>query len=169
MHCIEELREILSDILQYRFDKLLDIIKTIPRKKISDCLLTYEEVIILALNKILGIKPDNIASMLGMSRSNVYATLKRIRRKIIFLRNTIKVYDAVSNPIIIDISRGDTLPIIIDRIFSEADKRNIKLPYRSIEVADILRREGVIDDNDAICDHRLIIIPGLGIYVERKT
>jgi Tfx family DNA-binding protein len=169
LHCVGELREILNDILQYRFDKLSNIIKTIPRKKMSNCLLTHEEVIILALNKILGIKPDSIASILNMSRSNVYATLKRIRQKMSILRNTIRIYDAISNPIIINISRGDTLPVIIDKIFSEADKRNIKLPYRSIEVADILRREGVINDNDAIGDHRLIIIPGLGIYVEKKT
>ncbi|MCD6301498.1 MAG: Tfx family DNA-binding protein, partial [Staphylothermus sp.] len=113
---------------------------------------------------VLGYKPDKIAEILGISRSSVYAAIKRAKNKSETARRTIDYYNGLTKPIKISVKSGEDLRDVIERIFLEADSLGLKLPFRSIEIVEELCRMGIAEDEQIVRNSTIIIIPGIGIY-----
>lgn len=169
MNNFKDINVILKLVLKHDFKALNKLVRTVSRKKVDGCLLTYEEVAILSMKTVLGLKPEEIAKILGVSRSNVYATLKRAQMKTRVAEKTIKLYEALTKPIIVNVSTGQNISELIDKIFYEADKKRIKLPLRSIEIAELLRKKGIMSSETANKKTKLIIISGLGLFTKEAN
>ena len=160
---------VLKLVTGERIRELKMILEKHSRRKIDNTLLTLEETVILLMINVLGYKPDKIAEILGVSRSSVYAAIKRAKQKADIAKKTISYYNGLTKTIRISVRRGEDLRSVIEKIFSEADRLGLKLPFRSIEIAEELRRIGVAGDEYIIKDSSIIIIPGIGIFHIEKV
>ena len=88
-----------------------------------------------------------IAAELHTSRSNISAILKTAEENIRKSRNTLKLIETIEWPIKIDARAGMNIYAISERVFSEADKKRIKVAHNYSEVvrmiAEALGRENL--------------------------
>jgi len=160
--------KILQLVLREKINELKMLLEKYSRRRVGETLLTLEEIVILLMINALGYKADKIAEVLGVSRSSVYAAIKRAKLKSEIAKRTIDYYNGLTNTIRIHVKRGEDLRHIIEKIFYEADRLGLKLPFRSIEIAEEFRRLGIADENYIAKNSLIIIIPGIGIFhIER--
>ena len=161
--------KILQLVLGEKIEELKMLLEKYSRRRVEETLLTLEETVILLMINVLGYKADRIAEVLSVSRSSVYAAIKRAKLKSEIAKRTIDYYNGLTNTIRIFVKRGDDLRHIIEKIFHEADRLGLKLPFRSIEIAEELRRLGVADEDYIVKDSLIIIIPRIGIFHVEKV
>ena len=161
--------KLLQLVLEERIKEIKKLLEQYSRRKIGETLLTLEETVILLMINVLGYKADEIAKILGVSRSSVYAAIKRAKLKSEIAEKTINYYNGLTNTIRILVKRGDDLKRVIEKIFHEADRLGLKLPFRSIEIAEELRKLGVADEDYIVKDSLIIIIPRIGIFCVEKV
>ncbi len=164
-----DFEKLLQLVLEERIEEIKKLLEQHSRRRIGETLLTLEETVILLLINVLGYKADEIAKILGISRSSVYAAIKRAKLKSEIAEKTINYYRGFTNTIRILVKRGNDLKHVIEKIFHEADRLGLKLPFRSIEIAEELRKRGVVDEDYVVKDSLIIIIPRIGIFCVEKV
>ncbi|MCS7108550.1 MAG: Tfx family DNA-binding protein [Sulfolobales archaeon] len=117
---------------------------------------------------------DEIASLLGVSKSDVYSLMRSAKRVIHKSINTINLYNQIMNNSSMIIHRGITINDLIFRILSEADNLNMKIPLTTADL--ILRLIRSIDyecidlvENRINCDLILHLNPGGKISFNKIT
>ncbi len=161
--------KILQLVLGEKIEELKMLLEKYSRRRVEETLLTLEETVILLMINVLGYKADKIAEVLGVSKSSVYAAIKRAKLKSEIAKRTIDYYNGLTSTIRIFVKRGEDLRRVIEKIFHEADRLGLKLPFRSIEIAEELRRLGVADEDYIVKDSLIIIIPRIGIFRVEKV
>lgn len=171
MGCIFKLKNYISieDVINYiindESEPLIKLINENPRLKIKNTYLTLEEATIILLRSINGYTPRKIAELLGVSKSNIYSILKRLNEKIELMKNTLKLCESIEKAFSLDISPDQDAEEIVKEIYRKADEENIKLPLKSIELLKLVRT--IIEENKGRKESiKIIIIPGIGIYVK---
>ncbi len=146
-----------------------ELLERFSRSKIKDSFLTVEEVLVMYMYYVEERKPNEIALILNRSRSNVYATLQRARDKVVQAKETIKHVNAFRKAIKIRVYSGEDADDVIKRIYNVADEKNVKLPYKSYELKDELRKLKLVDEDDTVIDNtELIILPEIGIFTSGR-
>ncbi len=161
--------KLLQLVLKGRIEEIKKLLEQYSRRRVGETLLTLEETVILLMFNVLGYRVDEIAKILGVSRSSVYAALKRAKLKSEIAEKTINFYNGLTNAIRISVNKGNDLRNVIEKIFHEADRLGLKLPFRSIEIAEELRRLGVADKDYVVEDSLIIVIPRIGIFRVEKV
>ncbi len=162
------IRKIIDLITKGDDTVLKRFIEMYSRNRIERSFYTLEEITISLLHYIKRYTPQRIAEILGMSRSNVYAVLKRFSQKYEKAVNTINLYEAITNVIYITVRKGEPLDEVARRIYSIADKKKIKIPFRGLELINILERRDIVDERLRFKDnYRLILLPNIDIIVEK--
>ncbi|MDI6884087.1 MAG: Tfx family DNA-binding protein [Hadesarchaea archaeon] len=79
-----------------------------------------------------------IAARVRTSRSNVSAILKTAEENVNKAKNTLKLVAAIKWPIKIDVRAGSNIYEVSERVFSEADKKRIKVSHNYSEVVRLI-------------------------------
>ncbi|WP_017980941.1 Tfx family DNA-binding protein [Methanocaldococcus villosus] len=102
--------------------------------------LTETQIKVLKL-RYKGYTQEEIAKMLGTSRANVSMIEKRAKENIRKAYNTIKIYRMILAPVEIDIKEGTDVINIPNIVFSEADKKNIKVKYNTLQIIELINKK----------------------------
>ena len=113
--------------------------------------LTEQQIEVLRLRE-LGLTQKEIAERIGTTRENISIIEKRGRTNIERCKETLKEWERIKAPIILRIVKGTDVLDIPKQIFSEADRKGIKVKSNLIE---ILTRLGM-DERDIIKNRILI-------------
>ncbi len=103
------------------------------RKRYDNTFFTVEQVRVLKL-RAEGYTLEQIANMLGTSKSNIHSILKKAKETLERARNTIDLYKELYSTISFKFNRGETLANIITRIYDVADIYGVKIKMRSLEL-----------------------------------
>ncbi len=140
--------KLVAKILEEGIEYARMLVENCPRKKVKGTFYTVEEIVIGVLYYRLGMSPNQIAEKLGMSRSNVYAFLRKLRDTAARAQNTIRTFNYLSSYISVRAVRGERLRDVIKRIYEEANKLKIRVPYGSLDLAEEIRKHGVVDEDN---------------------
>jgi Tfx family DNA-binding protein len=88
-----------------------------------------------------GCSQQEVADIMGTTRSNISILEKRANQNIARARNTIRQWMAVIAPISIKVPAGADVFDIPAKIFEAADKSSIQLPTTSLDIIVRLRKE----------------------------
>jgi Tfx family DNA-binding protein len=102
--------------------------------------LTERQMKVLMLRQ-KGRSQQEVAEIMGTTRSNISILEKRAHQNIARARNTIRQWMTVVAPISLNIPAGTDVFDIPARIFEAADQRAIQLPITSLDIIVRLRRE----------------------------
>ncbi len=103
------------------------------RKRYDNTFFTEEQVRVLKL-RAEGYTLEQIARILGTSKSNIHSILKKAKETLERARKTIDLYKELYSTISFRFSRGETLANIITRIYDTADVYGVKIKMRSLEL-----------------------------------
>ncbi len=103
------------------------------RKRYNNTFFTEEQVKVLRL-RAEGHTLEQIAKILGTSKSNVHSILKNAKETLERARKTIDLYRELYSTISFKFGRGETLANIITHIYDTADVYGIKIKMRSLEL-----------------------------------
>ncbi len=103
------------------------------RKRYDNTFFTEEQVRVLKL-RAEGYTLEQIARILGTSKSNIHSILKKAKETLERARKTIDLYKELYSIISFKFSRGETLANIITRIYDTADVYGVKIKMRSLEL-----------------------------------
>ena len=98
-----------------------------------DSLLTDRQAAVLRLRK-KGLSQQEVAEILGTTRSNVSILEKRAVQNVSRARATLRDWTMIQAPISIEVPAGTDLFEVPDLVFSEADRSGIKLGIGSVDV-----------------------------------
>ena len=99
----------------------------------SDSLLTSRQVTVLKLRQ-KGLSQQEVAEVLGTTRSNVSILEKRALANVARARATLKEWTMIQAPISITVPAGTDLFDVPGLVFIEADKLGIKLELGSVDI-----------------------------------
>jgi len=120
-----------------------------------DTFFTEKQIIVLRL-KAQGLTVEDIARILGVSKSNVYSLLRSARKVFEKSLRTVKVYNELINNVRLVVPKGTSINEFIKVLISEADNHSIKIPLPTYEVVVKLIRDtyGCVDlmNNVITCD-----------------
>ncbi len=108
------------------------------RKRYDHTFFTEEQVKVLRL-RAEGYTLEQIASILGTSKSNIHSILKKAKETLERAKRTIDLYREIYSTISFIFNRGDSLANIITHIYNTADIYGIKIRMRSLELLYYLR------------------------------
>jgi Tfx family DNA-binding protein len=100
---------------------------------VLDTFLTEKQITVLRL-KAQGLTVEDIASILGVSKSNVYSLLRSARKVFEKSLRTVKVYNELMNNVRLVVRKGTSINDLIKILISEADNHNIKIPLPTYEL-----------------------------------
>jgi len=101
-------------------------------------LLTEKQLLVLAL-AARGKTVAEIARMLGVTRQDVSAALRRARANLEKARETIEVYSAATSPLLLHVAPGTGLQELADALLREADRAGRRIPLGRAELVIYLR------------------------------
>lgn len=99
----------------------------------SDSLLTDRQASVLRLRK-RGLSQQEVAEILGTTRSNVSILEKRALQNVSRARATLREWTMIQAPIYIKVPAGTDLFDVPALVFGEADRSGIKLEIGSVEI-----------------------------------
>jgi len=99
----------------------------------GDSLFTERQIRVLEL-RIQGLSQQEVANIMGTTRSNISILEKRAHRNISRAKHTIHKWMMIQAPISIRISAGTDLFDLPDIIFAVADQKGIQLPINSADI-----------------------------------
>jgi Tfx family DNA-binding protein len=105
----------------------------------SDSFLTTRQLEVLKLRQ-QGRSQQEVAEVLGTTRSNVSILEKRAQSNIARAERTVRQWMMIQAPISLRISAGTDVFDLPALIFQEADRRSIQLPTNSLDIIVQLRR-----------------------------
>ena len=108
----------------------------------SHSFLTPRQISVLKLREE-GLSQQEIAEMLGTTRSNVSILEKRALQNVERARDTLRDWMAIKAPISIKVQKGTDVFEIPGQIFKEADKMGLRIPLSSVDLITKLRTEAV--------------------------
>jgi len=124
-------------------------------------LLTPRQLNVLKLRQA-GLSQQEVAKILGTSRSNVSILEKRALQNVERARATLKQWRMIKAPISIKVPKGTDVFEVPGLIFKEADRQGVKLDSSSVDVIVRLRAEA-----PQALDKR-IISKDLEVYVSEE-
>ncbi|MFA4646712.1 Tfx family DNA-binding protein [Pyrococcus kukulkanii] len=107
--------------------------------------LTDQQIKVLIL-RAKGLKQSEIAEILGTSRANVSILEKRALEKIEKARNTILLWEQINSKVQVKVRAGEDIFNIPEKLFREADKAGIKVPYSTAEIIAFLVKHAPVED-----------------------
>ena len=102
--------------------------------------LTPRQISVLRLRRE-GLSQQEVAEMLGTTRSNVSILEKRALQNVERARATIRDWMAIKAPISIKVQKGTDVFDIPGQIFKEADKIGLRVPLSSVDLIAKLKVE----------------------------
>ena len=102
--------------------------------------LTPRQISVLRLRRE-GLSQQEVAEMLGTTRSNVSILEKRAHQNVERARATIRDWMAIKAPISIKVQKGTDVFEIPAQIFKEADKIGLRIPLSSVDLIAKLKVE----------------------------
>jgi Tfx family DNA-binding protein len=118
--------------------------------------LTERQIRILQL-RAKGLKQSEIAELLGTSRANVSILERRAIEKIEKARNTLLIWEQINAKVSVEVRRGDDIFDVPERLFREADRAGVKVPYSTAEIIAFLVEHAPVDDRLAKRDFTLFL------------
>ena len=100
-----------------------------------------ERQIKVMLMRHKGHSQQEIADILGTTRSNISILEKRANQNIDRARNTLHLWMTIQAPIFLKVTRGTDVFDIPAMIFAAADEKSVQLPVTSLDIIDRLRKE----------------------------
>lgn len=108
--------------------------------EIEDSLLTERQLEVLKMrNK--GCSQQEVADILGTTRSNISILEKRAHQNILRAERTLQQWMMIQAPISLKVPAGTDVFDLPKMIFDAADKRSIELPVTSLDIVVQLRRK----------------------------
>ncbi len=157
--------ELIKLIIGTPIEERNRIIEENYKTKVNNSFLTVEEVLIMYMYYVESMRPDIIARILGKSRSNIYAALERVRMKYESAKETIRLIEGIMKSIRVYLPSGGRADDALIKLYTTADEKGIKVPYKSYQIKEYMRKKRIVDDYDRfVNDTELIILPGVGIY-----
>lgn len=104
----------------------------------QESFLTERQLKVLQLRS-LGRSQQEIADILGTTRSNISILEKRAHENIQKAENTLQQWKMIRAPISLKVSAGTDVFDIPDRIFKAADQKSMQLPVTSLDIVTQLR------------------------------
>ncbi|GEM_PF-145688 len=98
-----------------------------------DTFLTEKQITVLRL-RAQGLSVEDIARILGVSKSNVYSLLRSARKVFEKSLRTVKIYNELTSNVRLVVPKGTSINEFIKILISEADNHNIKIPLPTYEV-----------------------------------
>lgn len=99
----------------------------------SPSLLTSRQVSVLRLRR-KGMSQQEVADLLGTTRSNVSILEKRALQNVVRARATLKEWTMIQAPISLTVPAGTDVFDVPALVFSEADEAGIKLGIGSVDI-----------------------------------
>jgi Tfx family DNA-binding protein len=106
----------------------------------DDTFLTERQIKVLLLRH-KGCSQQEVADILGTTRSNISILEKRANQNIDRARNTLHRWMTIQAPISLRVPKGTDVFDIPAMIFASADEKSIQLPVTSLDIIDRLRKE----------------------------
>jgi Tfx family DNA-binding protein len=106
----------------------------------ADSFLTERQKKVLQLRR-KGRSQQEVAEMIGTTRSNISILEKRAHQNIARARNTLRQWMTIQAPISLNVPAGTDVFEIPARIFKAADERSIRLPVTALDIIVKLRKE----------------------------
>jgi len=106
----------------------------------SPSLLTDRQVSVLKLRR-KGLSQQQVAELLGTTRSNVSILEKRALQNVSRARTTLKEWTMIQAPVSLMVPAGTDVFEVPALIFREADKSKIKLDMNSVDIVVQIRRK----------------------------
>ncbi len=140
----EKFESILSNILMITFMPGVrdgdEDETTEAEAEIEDSLLTERQLEVLKMrNK--GCSQQEVADILGTTRSNISILEKRAHQNILRAERTLQQWMMIQAPISLKVPAGTDVFDLPKMIFDAADKRSIELPITSLDIIVQLRRK----------------------------
>jgi Tfx family DNA-binding protein len=118
--------------------------------------LTEQQIRILRL-RAKGLKQSEIAELLGTSRANVSILERRALEKVEKARNTLILWEQINSKVSVEVKKGDDIFEVPERLFREADKLGVKVPYSTAEIIAFLVEHAPVEDRLAKRDFTLFL------------
>ena len=99
----------------------------------SPSLLTNRQVSVLRLRR-KGMSQQEVADLLGTTRSNVSILEKRALQNVVKARATLKEWTMIQAPVSLKVPAGTDVFDVPALVFSEADEAGIKLGISSVDI-----------------------------------
>jgi Tfx family DNA-binding protein len=99
----------------------------------SSSLLTDRQASVLRLRR-RGLSQQEVADLLGTTRSNVSILERRAIQNVARARATLKEWTMIQAPVSLTVPAGTDVFDVPARVFSEADKAGIKLEIGSVDI-----------------------------------
>jgi Tfx family DNA-binding protein len=106
----------------------------------AESLLTERQLQVLQLRKV-GRSQQEIADVLGTTRSNISILEKRAHQNIHRAEQTLRQWMTIKAPISLKVKEGTDVFDLPKMIFDAADQRSIELPVTSLDIIVQLRRK----------------------------
>ena len=110
------------------------------RSGASPSLLTSRQVSVLRLRR-KGMSQQEVADLLGTTRSNVSILEKRALQNVVKARATLKEWTMIQAPVSLTVPAGTDVFEVPALIFREADKSKIKLDMNSVDIVVQIKRK----------------------------
>jgi Tfx family DNA-binding protein len=101
--------------------------------------LTQRQIEVLKLRR-KGRSQQEVAEMMGTTRSNISIMEKRAHQNIARAENTLRRWTTIQAPVSLKVTAGTDVFDIPARIFQAADRMSIQLPATSLDIIVQLRR-----------------------------
>ena len=122
---------------------------------------TEKQLRVLTL-RAAGMGIDEIASVLGTSRPNIYTILRSIESTVAKARETLRTYARLVGGLKLAIHPGTAIESVVYRVLSEADIHGIEIPFSGVELAlRILKKLG----NNCVDIDRCVVLCPLEIVI----
>lgn len=108
--------------------------------EIEDSLLTERQLEVLKMRS-RGCSQQEVADVLGTTRSNISILEKRAHQNILRAERTLQQWMMIQAPISLKVPAGTDVFDLPKMIFDAADKRSIELPVTSLDIVVQLRRK----------------------------
>ncbi|AFK22316.1 Tfx family DNA-binding protein [Pyrococcus sp. ST04] len=118
--------------------------------------LTEQQIKVLML-RAKGLKQSEIAEILGTSRANISILEKRALEKIERARNTILLWEQINSKVKVEVRAGEDIFAIPEKLFKEADKVGVKVPYSTAEIIAFLVEHAPVQDRLAKRDFTVFL------------
>ncbi|EHP84877.1 Tfx family DNA-binding protein [Methanotorris formicicus] len=101
--------------------------------------LTETQIRVLELRR-KGLTQEEIAKILGTSRANISMIEKRAKENIEKAKNTLRIYNQISAPLVIDIEKDIDALEIPEIIFKKADEEGIHIKYDTLGMLEFIKK-----------------------------
>jgi Tfx family DNA-binding protein len=118
--------------------------------------LTEQQIRILSLRS-KGLKQSEIADMIGTSRANISILERRALEKIEKARNTLLIWEQINSKLSVRVNAGEDIFTVPEKLFREADRLGIKVPYSTAEIIAFLVEHAPVEDRLAKRDFTLFL------------